>query len=74
MTSNRLEHPLLRNHSLTDESLVDIERALHRLKDLAQDMNEQLVGQTATLGEIQQRMQTSSRHIEQQSDEIRKFM
>lgn len=74
MPSKRLEHQLPRHHSLTDETFNDMERVLHRLRDLAQDMNEQLVGQVETIGEIHQHMINSTHRIKEQSGEIRKIL
>jgi hypothetical protein len=42
---------------------------MHRLKYIAQDMNDQLVGQADTLNHIQENMiQSTSRIVEQNAD------
>ncbi|CAF0801616.1 unnamed protein product [Adineta steineri] len=56
-----------------DETLYDIGHTVQRLKYIAQDMNDKLVGQVNTFNQIHEHMMQSTNSIEQQNTEIAKI-
>ena len=57
----------------SDGVLSDIDQVVHRLKCIAQDMNDQLNGQNCTLKHIHQHTLTSTDQIRQQITDIRRM-
>lgn len=57
-----------------DDTLYDVEHIVLSLKDIAQTMNHQLVGQADTLSHIQEHMIKSTMKIEQQNSDISKII